>query len=111
MSTSVMNIPVLAELSPAPASIDKRQETLRSECAPNSAEATSQFCVAMKALKVVGSIIAVMALGALLISIVALQPPLAILGFCISFSMMLFIGLPLILASLADVMGEQSSAH
>jgi len=52
--------------------------------------------------KLVVSIVGVMALGAMVVSAVVLDHSLALLGFCVALMMMLFIGLPLILASLGD---------
>jgi hypothetical protein len=55
-----------------------------------------------KALKTGLEIVAAMALGAALVSVIVLSGTMVILGFFVAFLMMLFIGMPLILASIAD---------
>lgn len=58
----------------------------------------SQVLVLATVLEIIG----VMMLSSALIALFVFSRPLAILGFCVAFLLMLFIGLPLILASIAD---------
>lgn len=60
-------------------------------------------------LKTVAIIFAVMALGAIIPAAIVFNGPLIGLGFCVALSMMLFIGMPLILASAGDA-GERHNA-
>jgi hypothetical protein len=57
----------------------------------------------------VGGIASAMALGALAVALSVLNGELVLLGFCLAFAMMLFIGLPLMLASLMDAV--ETPAH
>ena len=60
-------------------------------------------------LKTTAIILAVMALGAIIPAVIVFSSPLIGLGFCVALSMMLFIGMPLILASAGDA-GERHDA-
>ena len=62
------------------------------------------------AIKLVSVIIGVMALGALTASALVLDRSLVGLGFCVALLIMLFIGMPLIFASLADAMDAHHAA-
>src|SRR5262245_59003809 len=54
------------------------------------------------AFRLVSMIVGVMAVGAAIVSAAVLNGSLILLGFCVALCMMCFIGLPLILASIAD---------
>ena len=54
------------------------------------------------ALRITLGIIGIMALGAAFAATATLAPALILLGFCVALSMMTFIGMPMILASIAD---------
>jgi len=56
----------------------------------------------VRILKVIFGIVGAMALGAAVVSGIVLNGSLALLGACVAFCMMLFIGMPLILASMGD---------
>jgi hypothetical protein len=95
-----LRFPVLAA-SPArveASSVIARDETIQSEA--HAAAKDGQLT--RKALKTGLEIVAAMALGAALVSAMVLSGTMVILGFCVAFVMMLFIGLPLMLASIAD---------
>jgi hypothetical protein len=65
------------------------------------------FSATWRVFKVILGIVGVMAVSAALVSAVVLKGPLVMLGACVAFAMMLFIGLPLILASVGDVTAEE----
>ena len=96
-----LRLPALAAAPPArveASCIIVRDEILQGEA--HSALEDGQLT--RKALKTGLEIVAAMALGAALVSMIVLSGTMVILGFCVAFLMMLFIGMPLILASIAD---------
>jgi hypothetical protein len=60
-------------------------------------------------LKIGVTIVAIMAIGALVVSSIVLDRSLALIGFCLALSMATFIGMPLILAAIGDATASDAT--
>lgn len=82
-----------------PAAQVEEQEGVAAEEVPSPSSSKP----AWGAFKLALGIIGVMAIGSAIVSIAVLEAGLVLLGFCVALSMMTFIGMPLILAAIADL--------
>lgn len=107
MSTATLNVHSIRTLKHS----TQRNDTIsrQQDAAEPSAESVMSVQdgiedagVSVRVLKLILAIVGAMALGALAASMTVLGSATVVLGFFVAFLMMLFIGLPLILASVAD---------